>query len=114
MMDRPLLGTLHFALGVCGLLAAAIMIFLMAVGGIFCGEELAFQFGCRVGAFICLAMMMFSLPALAAGIGLLRGRAWADRLALIAGLLSLPALPVGTALGVYTLWSYWQERSLMG
>ena len=113
-MDRTLLGTLHVALGACGLMAAIIVFALMAAGGILCGQELAFQFGCRVGAVIALVLLAFSLPALAAGIGLLQGRPWADRLAVIAGLLSLPALPAGTALGIYTLWSYWQQRPPIG
>jgi hypothetical protein len=40
-----------------------------------------------------------------AGIGLLTRRPWARKLALVLGVLALFRFPLGTALGVYTLWA---------
>ena len=48
--------------------------------------------------------LFFVVLALLAGFGLLTRRSWARKLSLILGVLSLFNPPVGTALGVYTLW----------
>ena len=64
-------------------------------------------------AFIWLRPLMVSLGSLAllkagagffAGWGLLRRESWARILALIVGFLALLNIPLGTALGIYTLW----------
>ena len=57
-----------------------------------------------VGAALGLLILLFSVPALVGGIGLWQRRRWARILLLILGVLHLPAVPFGTALGVYTLW----------
>ena len=41
---------------------------------------------------------------LIAGVGLLQRLSWARMLALIMGFISLLNIPIGTALGIYTLW----------
>ncbi len=48
--------------------------------------------------------MLFSGLSILAGVGLLARRPWARGLAIFLGVLSLVKLPVGTALGIYTLW----------
>ena len=59
------------------------------------------------------AALIFLIPALLGaigilalivGYGLLTQRPWGRSLALVAGILSLPNLPLGTLLGAYTLW----------
>ena len=45
------------------------------------------------------------------GVGLLRRRAWAKVLTLVPGMLSLLHFPIGTALGVYTLWFWLQPNT---
>jgi len=45
-----------------------------------------------------------ALAGIAAGWGLLDRRAWARILAIVLGCLKLIEFPIGTALGVYTLW----------
>jgi hypothetical protein len=62
-----------------------------------------------VGATGCLLVM--GLPGLITGIGLLKRRRWSRTLALVLGALSLPSMPLGTALGIYTIWFYTQPGS---
>ena len=52
------------------------------------------------GAFLVISGIL----GLAAGWGLLEREPWARTLALVLGFLSLFKVPVGTALGIYTLW----------
>lgn len=57
-----------------------------------------------------LVIIFLALPALIAGIGLLAKQKWAMILALIIGCLNIFSFPVGTALGVYTIWVYAEEH----
>ncbi|QSQ28030.1 hypothetical protein JY651_08335 [Pyxidicoccus parkwayensis] len=57
----------------------------------------------------CLSVM--ALPGLFTGIGLLRRRPWSRALALVLGILAIPNIPLGTALGIYAIWFYTQSGS---
>ena len=54
--------------------------------------------------FISIAILAKGLLALAGGVGLLQRQHWARLIALVSGFISLLSIPVGTALGVYTIW----------
>lgn len=56
-----------------------------------------------VGVFVSAIIAIFSLPEVIAGIGLLKKKEWARILALVVSFLNLIAIPLGTALGIYTL-----------
>jgi len=51
-----------------------------------------------------LLMAALGLPGLLAGYGLLTRKPWARVLAIVVGILSLLNFPIGTAIGIYTLW----------
>lgn len=55
-------------------------------------------------------IIFFSIPAIIAGIGLLYKQSWALVLALILGCFKLFSFPIGTALGVYTIWVYVEQN----
>jgi hypothetical protein len=57
-----------------------------------------------VGTTVGLLMAALGLPGLLAGYGLLTRKPWARVLAIVVGILSLVNFPVGTAIGLYTLW----------
>jgi len=44
-----------------------------------------------------------------AGVGLLKYKNWARVMAIILGILNLIYIPIGTALGIYTLWALLNE-----
>lgn len=49
-------------------------------------------------------LLITAIAGLVAGIGLLTRQPWARMLAIVLGVLNLPDLPLGLALGIYTLW----------
>jgi len=55
-------------------------------------------------SFLAVAIVVKALAGFAAGWGLLQRERWARVLALVVGFLALFNVPLGTALGVYTLW----------
>lgn len=54
-------------------------------------------------------IIFFSLPAIIAGIGLLYKQKWAFIMALILGCFKLFSFPIGTAIGIYTIWVYMED-----
>jgi len=57
-----------------------------------------------VGTTVGLLMACLGLPGLLAGWGLLTHKPWARVLAIVVGILSLINFPIGTAIGMYTVW----------
>jgi hypothetical protein len=55
-------------------------------------------------------IIFLALPALVAGIGLLARQKWAMILALVIGCLNVFSFPIGTAIGIYTIWVYAEEQ----
>ena len=48
--------------------------------------------------------LLFTMPSLIAGFGLLKRKEWAKTATIIAGVLSAMSFPMGTAVSVYTFW----------
>jgi hypothetical protein len=53
---------------------------------------------------IAVLLLLVSLPGIIGGIGLLKRKEWARIVVLIVGFLSLIRIPLGTILGIYTIW----------
>lgn len=56
-----------------------------------------------VGFGVGLFLWVFALPKIIAGIGLLKKQEWGRVLALVVSFLSLLNIPLGTALGIYSI-----------
>jgi hypothetical protein len=54
-------------------------------------------------------IILVALPSIIGGVALLRGNKWALTMLLVLGCLKLLSFPVGTALGIYTIWVYAEE-----
>ncbi|MBN2311869.1 MAG: hypothetical protein JXR94_23015 [Candidatus Hydrogenedentes bacterium] len=106
-----ILGIIYLALNALTLLALVVVaIILFGVGGFAAlsqesgGQEAEVAVVFTVlGAILGCVCIVSALPGIAAGIGLLKFRPWARILAIILGALNLLNIPIGTALGVYTL-----------
>jgi len=68
-----------------------------------------FPFISSIAILICV---FIALPSLIAGWGLLNNKSWAMLLALIVGCLRLFSFPIGTAIGIYTIWVYAEDNRL--
>jgi hypothetical protein len=106
-----LLGWLHIALNVLLLFIAAFMFFIMISIGFASGDpEAVFVMpivGTAVGGF----MTVLALPGIITGIGLLKRKPWSRIAAAVLGILNLTNVPLGTVVGVYTLWIMLQTEA---
>ncbi len=57
--------------------------------------------GCMT--FIAAIIALLSIPSIIAGWGLSKRKSWARILTIIIAILSLPQMPIGTALGIYAI-----------
>jgi len=105
-MDQhvPILGWLY-VVGHAIFLVIGAFVFLLLVGlAPVTGETEAIWILTLVGTTVGLLMAALGLPGVSAGYGLLKRKPWARILAIVIGILNLINFPVGTAIGLYTLW----------
>ena len=107
-----ILGILHIVIGALTVLIAIIMFAVLLGAGIVSGDEEALGILMVVGTAFLFLMFLVAIPGIIGGIGLLNYRPWARILILIVGIIKLLDFPVGTALGVYTLWVLLNEKTV--
>jgi hypothetical protein len=87
------------------------LVFLLTFGGlgvvisILGGAPVAAPIFAVIGSFLALLVAITALPGLITGWGLLSYQPWARILNIVLGALDLFNFPVGTALGVYSIWA---------
>ena len=98
------LGILYIAFSAIGLLLATIIFTAVVGGGIISGDSEAMAITGIVGPAVALSFVLLSAPGLTGGIYLLKHRPWARILVLVLSIINLIEIPIGTALGIYTIW----------
>ncbi len=99
-----ILAWLFVVYGAILLLAGIVAGFFIFGGGLISGDRTAMLATGGVAMFIVCLLFVLSVPNLIAAWGLFRFRPWARILAIVLGVLHIFSFPLGTALGVYTLW----------
>ena len=107
-------GALQIGYNVFGILAAmATFLFIVGgglVGGLVSGEEeIVIPITFFVGTSISLWLILISVPGIVGGIGLLKRQSWARYMVLVLSILDLFSVPIGTAIGVYSIWVLVQD-----
>lgn len=97
------LGLSYLAFGALGLIVAAGFINALAGPGFAPKSLLPFSIS-GFGAILAALFTLTSIPSLIGGAGLLMQQSWAKTLVLILGYVNLCNVPLGTALGIYTIW----------
>ena len=106
-----ILGWLYL-IGHAMFLAIGAFIFLLLVGvAPISGEAESMWILTLVGTTVGGLLAALAVPGLLAGWGLLRRKSWGRALAIVVGLLSLINVPIGTAIGLYTLWALTQPAA---
>ena len=94
-------------------LAIGAFLFLLLVGlAPVSGEREAMWVLTLVGTTVGGLLAALAVPGLLAGWGLLTHKPWARILAIVVGMLGLINVPVGTAIGLYTLWALTQPAAI--
>ena len=106
-----ILGVLYIAFSSLGILAAIIVFVVIAGGGLLSGELKAITITASVGSTIAFFLALVSIPGIIGGIGMLKRKSWARILVMILGFLNLLNIPIGTVVGIYTIWVLMKDET---
>jgi hypothetical protein len=59
-----------------------------------------------------IIILFFAIPSIIGGIGLLNNKSWSLTLLLVLGCFKLFSFPIGTAIGIYTIYVYSENHKL--
>ena len=94
-----------------GLIAVLFIIGGGLLGGVISEEGIVLGITFFVGATIGTWILLVSVPGIIAGVGLLRRRTWGRYLALVMSVIWLLNIPIGTAIGAYSIWVLVQDET---
>lgn len=104
-----ILAVLHIVNSGLALMAAVVVFLAVVGGGLLSGDATAIGITAIVGTVVAIFMLILGAPGLIGGIALLNKKSWAWILVFILGCLNLLNFPLGTALGIYTIWVLVQQ-----
>lgn len=96
---------LHIGFSILGLLIGGVLFTLFVLLGSFIQEPDAQVVFGIIAKVVMVVLVVLSIPGIIAGIGLLKRKEWARILTLILSVLDLINFPIGTAVGVYSIWA---------
>lgn len=112
-MDQhvTVLSILYIACSSIFLCAAGIVFVAVVGGGLLSGEEQAIWITSSVGTVVAAFLALIAVPGIIGGIGLLKRAEWARIVVLVLGFLNLVNFPLGTLLGIYTIWALMRDEA---
>jgi len=105
-------GALNIGLGALLLLIACLTFVILIWVGRVADDADAARILDFVAVVVTFFLVVISLPGIVGGVGLLQGREWARILVLVLSVLNLFNIPIGTAIGVYSIWVLMQEETV--
>jgi hypothetical protein len=107
-----LIAALNIGFGVIRLLIGLVILIILGTAGLISGEPSAVAITTLIGSIIAIFFSIKSVPEILGGLGLLKRRQWARITIIIIGCIDLIEFPVGTAIGIYTLWVLLNEETV--
>jgi len=107
-----IVAALHIGLSILGIVLGAFVFVLLAGIGVISEDEDALTVLAIVGGAVSSFLFVLSAPGLIGGIGLLKRKEWARILVLIVSGLELLNIPIGTAVGIYSVWALVQTETI--
>ncbi len=106
------IAALQIGLSIFGIIMGIIVLVVLNLVGGFTGDKDANFVLSLIGNIFAVFMFVLSVPGIIAGIGLLHHREWARILTIVLSVLSLLNFPLGTAIGIYSIWALSQEETV--
>ena len=104
-------GALHIGLGALGVVLAIIAFVFLAGIGLLSGDPDALPVLTFIAVIAAGFLFIISVPDIIGGIGLVKRQSWARILVLILSVIKLINIPLGTIVGVYSIWVLMQDEA---
>jgi len=101
---QKILGAIFIAYGVINLIGGITLLATLNIVNIFVDEPEVIQVVAIFSRLIGSILLVTSIPAIVAGIGYIQGKTWSKNLGLVVGIIYLLFIPIGTVIGIYTIW----------
>ncbi|HNR67186.1 MAG TPA: hypothetical protein PKN04_01055 [bacterium] len=99
-----LVAALHIGLSIMAVLIGLFVFVLLTGIGFIADDAQAQTVLTLIGSIASFFLIITAIPGLIGGIGLLRRKNWARLLVLVVSAINLLNIPIGTALGIYSIW----------
>jgi len=106
-------GALTIGLSVFGILIGLFIFTILAGIGYMVEDEDASVILVAVGSFLGIFLLILSIPGIIGGIGLFKRKEWARVLVLVLSVLQLINIPIGTGIGIYSIWVLVQKETIL-
>ena len=101
---------LQIGLSIFGIIIGIIILVVLNTVGSFTNDHQASFVLHLIGTIVAAFFFLMSAPGILAGIGLLRHKEWARILTLVLSVIGIMNFPLGTAVGVYSIWALVQDE----
>jgi hypothetical protein len=102
---------LHIGSSIIGIIIGIFLFTLLGFLGTFVNEHEARFILPLIALFIGGGLIAISIAGIIGGLGLLKHKEWARILVLVLSAVSLMNIPIGTAIGVYSIWALVQDET---
>jgi hypothetical protein len=106
-------GALCIGLSILSILVGVFIFVILAGLGVLTQDQDATMFLSFIGFIIACFLVIISIPGIIGGIGLMYRREWARILVLVVSALHLFNIPIGTAVGAYSIWVLVQRETIL-
>lgn len=103
---------LNIGLGVLGVVLAMIAFVVLAGIGLLSGDPDAMPVLTFIAFIAGGFLLITSVPGIIGGIGLVKRQSWARILVLILSVIGLINIPLGTIVGIYSIWVLMQDEAV--
>jgi membrane-associated protease RseP (regulator of RpoE activity) len=105
-----IVAALQIGLSIFNLLIALVIYSILNLVGGFVDEPTANNILTLIADILAVIFFIISIPGIVAGLGLYKRKEWARILTLILSIIEIFSFPIGTAIGIYSIWALIQPE----
>ena len=107
-----ILGSLFLTFSILMIIVGLAVNYFVPIAGEISGDSTAMRITSIIGESIGIFLFITALPGLICGYGLLTKKSWSRIIGIILSCLSLLNIPLGTAIGIYGLWTLFKDETI--
>ena len=107
-----ILGALFLTFSLLMIIIGFAVNYFVPIAGEISGDSTAMRITSIIGESIGIFLFITALPGLICGYGLLTKKSWSRIFGIILSCVSLISIPVGTAIGIYGLWTLFKDETI--